>query len=83
MDKKLANSQTTEERIGNFIGTNLRSVTGETASQEALRPVSRRLGLEVSVCVICRKDMKPAHAFVDSYFTEEEQISRFMLFVLS
>ena len=39
--------------------------------------------MEVSVCVIWGKDMKPAHAFVDGYFTEEEQISRFMLFVLS
>lgn len=29
------------------------------------------------------KDMKPAHAFCDGYFTEEEQISWFMLFVLS
>ena len=52
-------------------------------SQEALRPVSRRLGLEVSVCVIWGKDMKPAHILVEGYFTQEEQISQFMLFMLS
>ena len=52
-------------------------------SQEALRTVSRGLGLEVSVCVIWGKDMKPAHILVEGYFTQEEQISQFMLFMLS
>ena len=38
--------------------------------------------MEVSVCVICGKDMKPAHVLVEGYFTQEEQISQFMLFML-
>ena len=39
--------------------------------------------MEISVCVIWGKDTKPAHVLVEGYFTQEEQISWFMLLVLS